>query len=115
MHRVRQRWAAQLLIACATTTAVAAEPEAVSEAARHFKLGVQLHGEGNLDAALAEFTRANELAPSYRLLYNMAKVHGDWIARYFEHLTQKDIDKLMDLLAALKDSTRESILARQAP
>jgi len=45
----------------------------------------------------------------------MAKVHGDWIARYFEHLSQKDIDKLMDLLASLKDSTRETILARQQP
>src|SRR6476620_2360145 len=43
----------------------------------------------------------------------MAKVHSDWIAAYFEHMPQKDIDRLMELLAALKDSARRSIVAKQ--
>lgn len=43
----------------------------------------------------------------------MAKVHSDWIARYFEHMSQKDIDRLMDLLSTLKVSTRRSIFAKQ--
>jgi DNA-binding MarR family transcriptional regulator len=43
----------------------------------------------------------------------MAKVHGDWIAAYFEHMSQKDIDRLMELLATLKDSARRSIIAKQ--
>lgn len=43
----------------------------------------------------------------------MAKVHSDWIANYFERMPQKDIDRLMELLATLKDSTRQSIMARQ--
>ena len=43
----------------------------------------------------------------------MAKVHSDWIAAYFEHMPQKDIDRLMDLLAVLKDSARRGIMAKQ--
>ena len=77
MQRVRHRLAVQLLVACAATAAVAAEPAAASEAATHFNRGVQLYREGNLDAALAEFGRANELAPNYRLLYNMAQVQAE--------------------------------------
>jgi hypothetical protein len=45
----------------------------------------------------------------------MAKVHSDWIAAYFERMPQKDIERLMDLLATLKESTRQSITARQEP
>ena len=45
----------------------------------------------------------------------MAKVHSDWIAAYFERMPQKDIDRLMELLSTLKDSTRQSIIARQEP
>lgn len=45
----------------------------------------------------------------------MAKVHSDWIAAYFERMPQKDLDRLMELLATLKDSTRQSITARQEP
>jgi len=77
MKRLQRHWAIQLLLVCAATTAAAAGPEAGSEAATHFNRGVQLYREGNLDAALAEFTRANELAPNYRLLYNMAQVQAE--------------------------------------
>ena len=77
MRRVRWHWAIQLLVVCAASSAAAAGPEGASEAATHFNRGVQLYREGNLDAALAEFTRANELAPNYRLLYNMAQVQAE--------------------------------------
>lgn len=43
----------------------------------------------------------------------MAKVHSDWIAHYFERMSEKDIERLMELLATLKESTRKSIMARQ--
>jgi len=45
----------------------------------------------------------------------MAKVHSDWIAAYFETMSEKDIDKLMELLATLKDSARRTIMAKQVP
>jgi len=77
MKRLRRHLAIQLLAVCAATTATAAGPEAATEAATHFNRGVQLYREGNLDAALAEFNRANELAPNYRLLYNMAQVQAE--------------------------------------
>jgi tetratricopeptide (TPR) repeat protein len=47
----------------------------MSEARARFARGVQLYREGSLEAALAEFDKANQLAPSYRLQYNMAQVH----------------------------------------
>jgi tetratricopeptide (TPR) repeat protein len=46
----------------------------VSEAREHFNRGVSYFKDGSLEAALAEFTRANELAPSYRLHFNIAQV-----------------------------------------
>ncbi len=47
------------------------------EASERFKKGVALHAEGNLDAALIEFNRAYDLAPNYRVLYNIGVVYRD--------------------------------------
>jgi hypothetical protein len=52
-----------------------------------FQRGVELFHEGNFEAALAEFQKANTSAPSYRILYNIAQT-------YFE---------LHDYVAALKN------------
>jgi tetratricopeptide (TPR) repeat protein len=49
-------------------------PRAVEEARSRFQRGVQLFREGSFEAALAEFRRAYLIAPSYRLLYNIAQV-----------------------------------------
>jgi tetratricopeptide (TPR) repeat protein len=57
----------------------------IDEARQHFQKGVLLFKEGNLDAALAEFRRAYQLAPSYRVLYNIAQVHHD-LHNYVEAL-----------------------------
>jgi Tetratricopeptide repeat len=46
----------------------------VEQARLHYERGLQLYSEDNFDAALNEFERAYELAPSYRILYNMARV-----------------------------------------
>lgn len=48
---------------------------AVTEASQHFTKGVQLFKEWSFEAALAEFRRAYQLAPSYRVLYNIAQVN----------------------------------------
>jgi tetratricopeptide (TPR) repeat protein len=74
--------AALLASTCFTASfaALAAPPEppsdaAVAEASQHFTKGVQLFKEWSFDAALAEFRRAYALAPSYRVLYNIAQVN----------------------------------------
>jgi hypothetical protein len=80
MTRSSVGWLLWLLISSAPMIGAAAEPApsgVSSEAMVHFKRGVELYRENNLDAALAEFVRANELSPSYHLLYNMAQVQAE--------------------------------------
>ncbi|HTV24507.1 MAG TPA: PEGA domain-containing protein, partial [Polyangiaceae bacterium] len=81
---VCHRLLSPLLILCWTGAAAAAPGPApadatgaTAEASAHFSRGVELYREGNLDAALAEFVRANEIAPDFRLLYNMAQVQAE--------------------------------------
>ena len=61
--------------AAAGPDAPANDPRAVEEARQRFQKGVQLFHEWSFEAALAEFRKAYQLAPSYRLLYNIAQVH----------------------------------------
>jgi hypothetical protein len=46
----------------------------VERARLHYERGLQLFNEENFDAALFEFERAYELAPSYKILYNMGRI-----------------------------------------
>jgi hypothetical protein len=46
----------------------------VERARVHYERGLQLFNEENYDAALFEFERAYELAPSYKILYNMGRI-----------------------------------------
>lgn len=49
----------------------------------HFLRGVELYRSGAYDAALAEFSRAYESAPHYRILYNLAQIQAqrhDYVA-----------------------------------
>jgi tetratricopeptide (TPR) repeat protein len=53
------------------------------QASLRFQRGVSLYRERSFDAALAEFNRAYELAPNYRVLFNIGQVHverGDFVA-----------------------------------
>lgn len=55
----------------------------VSVARSHFLRGVELYRSGAYDAALAEFSRAYESAPHYRILYNLAQIQAqrhDYVA-----------------------------------
>src|SRR6188768_3340223 len=71
-----------LLAITSTSALAAAEPaapaagsaSATTEARERFQRGVSLYREGSFDAALAEFRRAYEIAPNYRILYNLAQV-----------------------------------------
>jgi tetratricopeptide (TPR) repeat protein len=61
-----------------------ASPESAAEAAsQRFRRGAALYREGSFDAALAEFTKAYQIAPDYRVLFNIAQVQvqrGDYVA-----------------------------------
>jgi len=61
--------------AAPASSAPSAEPKEPVERARvHYERGLQLFNEENYDAALFEFERAFELAPSYKILYNMGRI-----------------------------------------
>jgi hypothetical protein len=47
----------------------------IEEAKLHVKSGMELYDENNFRAALVEFQRAYELAPSYKLLFNIGQVY----------------------------------------
>jgi hypothetical protein len=64
-----------LLVACGLLWPVfGARADAASEARTRYERAVKLYEDGVYDAALAEFTRAYELNPSYKVLYNVAQV-----------------------------------------
>ncbi len=74
----------------------AAGSEGVDQARDHFRRGAELFKEGSFDAALAEFTRAYQIVPNYRVLYNIAQVQlerHDYAAAqtaFTEYLKQGD-------------------------
>jgi PEGA domain len=55
----------------------ASSEPAVEEGRLRFQKGVALYREGSFEAALAEFQKAYQVAPSYRLLYNIAQVQDE--------------------------------------
>jgi hypothetical protein len=59
--------------AAAPSTGAAASDN-VEKARIHYERGLVLFNEENYDAALFEFERAYELAPSYKILYNMGRI-----------------------------------------
>jgi tetratricopeptide (TPR) repeat protein len=51
-------------------------PEKMEEARQRFQRGLQLYEERNYEAARVELERAYELAPSWKLLYNIGLCYG---------------------------------------
>jgi len=62
-------------IATPAFAADAPKPEDVNEARSRYKKGLDLYEDGAFDAALIEFQRAYDTAPSYKILYNIGLVH----------------------------------------
>ena len=64
-----------LLLPCAGAWAQASGPseDAKTRASAHFRRGVELFQEQAYRASLAEFQRAYDIAPDYRLLFNLAQ------------------------------------------
>jgi hypothetical protein len=54
-------------------------------AASRFQIAVELYHEGNYAGALAEFKKAYQISPSYRVLFNIAQTQyalGDFVSAY---------------------------------
>lgn len=55
----------------------------LAEARQRYDAGLQLYDRGDYDAARVEFERANQLAPSYRIFYNLGLIleqKADYVA-----------------------------------
>lgn len=65
----------------------------LDEARQRFQRGVELYKEGSFDAALAEFNKAYELAPNYRVLFNLAQVQTE---RHDYVAALQDFQKYLD-------------------
>jgi tetratricopeptide (TPR) repeat protein len=68
-----------LLLAAAVPSLAVAAP--IDDAKQHFAAGKQAFERGEYEVALAEFQKANELAPAPSLLYNMGKTY-EALGRY---------------------------------
>lgn len=63
--------------AAAPAANVSGNGSGVDKARASFHQGVLLYNEGSFEAALAEFRKAYQLNPNYRLLYNIAQTYFD--------------------------------------
>ncbi|MEO8796714.1 MAG: tetratricopeptide repeat protein [Polyangiaceae bacterium] len=73
--RARQLGVAILLAAALVPRPAHADDK--NEASKHFTRGLELYRGKNYDGALAEFRRAYELAPNYRILFNIGQLQYD--------------------------------------
>ncbi len=97
----------------AVSDALAQQPnsKALAEARTRYDKGKQLYAEGAFDAALAELQRSYDLAPSYKILYNIALVQrarNDFagaLNAYEKYLT----DGGKELAAARKQEVQKEI------
>jgi tetratricopeptide (TPR) repeat protein len=77
---------------CASSLAMAQgnQDSDTNKAATRFQQAVELYREGSFEGALAEFRKAYQLSPSYRVLYNIAQTQyalHDFVGAY-KSLTQ---------------------------
>lgn len=106
------------------STASNASPSAaaLADAQARFRRALELHDEGNLDAARTELRRAYDLAPNYKVLFNLAQVEfelldypaalatfekylneaGDRITKERRAQVQGDIEKLRGRLGSVE-------------
>jgi len=137
-HLNRRRWGLTAAIFLGSTSAVAQPPSTatppppasasppsaagIADAQARFRRALELHEEGNLDAARTELRRAYETAPNYKVLFNLAQVEfelldypaalatfekylnegGDRIPKERRAQVQKDIEKLRGRLGTIE-------------
>jgi hypothetical protein len=94
----------------------------VADAQARFRRALELHDEGNLDAARTELHRAYDIAPNYKVLFNLAQVEfelldypaalatfekylnegGDRVPKERRVQVQNDIEKLRGRLGSIE-------------
>jgi hypothetical protein len=99
----------------AAPDAAPANGDAMSDAGVHFGRGVTLYGEADYPAALVEFTRAYELAPTWRVLFNIGQAHFQ-LHEYVDALTalQRFLDEGGDQVKPKQRELVQSELASLA-
>lgn len=116
--RSSRLWASVLVLGMLTPTVALAAPPAgsppassgdaaggdskMSEARARYERGLQLYDEGDYDGARVEFEKAYELAPSYRILYNVGLVRrqqADYVGalRNFENYLDEGGTQIVEL------------------
>jgi len=88
-------------------------------AQRHFRLGVTLYEERDFDGARSEFLRAHDLAPSYRILFNLGQVSQelhDWAGalRYYSAYLEAGGANISDLRRRTVEDDIQALRARVA-
>lgn len=91
------------------------DPDSANAAAR-FQVAVDLYREGSYEGALAEFRKAYQISPSYRVLYNIAQAQyalHDFVGAYKsliqyrneggEDISGERRDQVAELLAKLRE------------
>jgi hypothetical protein len=127
---MKRNRAAVLLIASALTlstnasaqqpsTGAAPTKEALDEARTRYERGTQLYGEGDYKLALIEFTRAYDLAPNYKVLFNIGQVNlqlGNYAAarRAFEQYVKDGAGEIPDKRKAEIEKELASLRNRTA-
>jgi len=78
------------LLSIASLPNAIGQEDATEQARASFHEGVELFKEGSFEAALAEFQKANQLSPSYRVLYNIAQTYFELHDYVNSYTTLKD-------------------------
>ena len=99
----------------------AEEQNAQAEGRSHFRRGVDFFKEGDFRAALIEFKRAYELAPNYKVLYNIAHCRrqtNDYVAAWkaLERYLQEGAGQVSDdRRQAVSAEIASSVFHRHSP
>jgi hypothetical protein len=86
------------------------DSSALDEARGRYQRGLQLFNEGNYEAARVEFERAYQLAPSYKILYNVGLCH-EQLGDYVQALTK--LSKYLELGGTDIPPERRSDVAKE--
>jgi hypothetical protein len=104
-----------------TAIAQPAEPTKEDEAYEHFKRGVAFYKDSDFTAALVEFKRAYEIAPSYRVLYNLGQTsrelrdYATALNAFDQYLTESAADPGLDEKEKAKREKAEAYVKELRP
>jgi hypothetical protein len=96
----------------APATAGPPSASAIDAARKHYEAGITMFDTGDYEPALTEFERAYQLAPNYRIFYNLGKIHRmlkDYVQalkdfqRFLSDGTDQPADKKSEVTQYIKE------------